>query len=91
MKDPKDYPDRVRVWWWRPRGGWVPGWWVRTVERGRKAGSYVILIRKLDKELSAKHDASDISKWFKWVERVVAPNSVQEHKEPSGWPKKTPK
>ncbi len=87
MKDPKDYPDRVRVNWLRPYPwGWVPGWWVRTVERGRKAGNYVILVRKLDKELSAKHDASDISKWFKWVEKTVTPDQVRVYDSPEKTP-----
>lgn len=78
-KNPKDYPGRRRVNWLRPfPWGWVPAWWVRTIERGRRAGNCVILIRKLDKDLYAKHDASDISRWFKWVERVVEPDKIKE-------------
>jgi len=79
-KDPNDYPNRKRVNWFSLSNpcGWVPAWWIRTVERGRKAGNYVILIRKLDRELSAKYDASDISRWFKWVERVVEPDKIRE-------------
>lgn len=76
-KDPKDYPNRVKV-NWRSSRGCKPAWWVRTVERGRKAGNLILLIRKLDKDLSERYDASDISRWFKWVEVEVEPDKVAE-------------
>ena len=79
MKDrnPKDYQKAVRVSWFENGSRYHPAWWVRTVERGRKAGCYVILVKKRDP--SAKYPSVAA---FKYVERTVPPNHVK----PDNWP-----
>lgn len=66
--------DPVLVFAWiekNKEGSWRPGYWVRTIERGRRAGHYVVQVSKL-----VKVEETGTFEWV-MVDRVVPPDHVR--------------